>query len=157
MKLETAGRSMWRNFTEAKTEREMHDNQEVEEEIPRNEEDIGPEVIGVRGKSSNKRTEKQQSFRDRQYTSREAQKLRGRCHMTELTRICQDIYTMGVWPEDFLQSIIIPIKKKPNATACEDHRTISLLTHASKVMIRILTKRVGLQAKTEAIGGEVRR
>ena len=73
--------------------------------------------------------------------------------MTELTRICQDIYTTGVWPEDFLQSIIIPIKKKPNDTACEDHRTINLLTHASKVMIRILTKRVGLQAKTEAIGG----
>ena len=36
---------------------------------------------------------------------------------SELTRICQDIYTTGVWPEDFLQSIIIPIKKKPNATA----------------------------------------
>src|SRR6218665_3309543 len=71
--------------------------------------------------------------------------------MTELTRICQDIYTTGVWPEDFLQSIIIPIKKKPNATACEDHRTISLLTHASKVMIIILTKRI--QAKTEATGG----
>src|SRR6218665_3169629 len=71
--------------------------------------------------------------------------------MTELTRICQDIYTTGVWPEDFLQSIIIPIKKKPNATACEDHRTISLITHASKVMIRILTKRI--LAKTEAIGG----
>ena len=56
-----------------------------------------------------------------------------------------------MWPEDFLQSIIIPIKKKPNPTSCEDHRTISLLTHASKVMIRILAKRI--QAKTEAIGG----
>src|SRR6218665_155581 len=33
-----------------------------------------------RGKSSNKRTDKQQSFMDRQYTSRDAQKLRGRCH-----------------------------------------------------------------------------
>src|SRR6218665_3571266 len=72
--------------------------------------------------------------------------------MTELTRICQDIYTTGVWPEDFLQSIIIPIKKKPNATAFEDHRTISLLTHASKVMIRILTKRI--QAKAEANEGD---
>src|SRR6218665_2543933 len=36
--------------------------------------------------------------------------------MTELIRICQDIYTTEVWPEDFLQSIIIPIKKKRNAT-----------------------------------------
>src|SRR6218665_2461516 len=58
---------------------------------------------------------------------------------------------MSRYIHNFLQSIIIPIKKKPNATACEDHRTISLLTHVSKVMIRILTKRV--QAKTEAIGG----
>src|SRR6218665_3017640 len=46
--------------------------------------------------------------------------------MTALTRICQDIDTTGVWPEDFLQSIVIPIKKKPNATACEDHRTRAL-------------------------------
>jgi len=50
-----------------------------------------------------------------------------------------------------LQSIIIPIKKKPNAAACEDHRTFSHLTHASKFMIRILRKRI--QTKTEAIEG----
>ena len=74
--------------------------------------------------------------------------------MTELTRICQDIYTTGVWPEDFLQSIIIPIKKKPNATACLDHRTISLLTHASKVMIRILTKRVAMTEVIKGIGDD---
>jgi len=41
--------------------------------------------------------------------------------MTELTRICQDIYTQQEYDWRNLQSIIIPIKKKPNATACEDH------------------------------------
>src|ERR1043165_833317 len=66
----------------------------------------------------------------------------------ELVRICQDIYRTGVWPEDFLQTIVIPIKKKHNAVTCEDHRTISLLTHASKIMIKIITKR--LQSRAEA-------
>ena len=71
--------------------------------------------------------------------------------MKELIKICQDIYTTGIWPEDFLQAIIIPIKKKPNTTSCEEHRTISLLTHASKIMVRILAKRI--QGKVEPIGG----
>src|ERR1700733_8676094 len=48
----------------------------------------------------------------------------------------------------FLQTIMIPLRKKQNATSCEDYRTISLLTHASKIVIRIITRR--LQAKTEA-------
>lgn len=61
----------------------------------------------------------------------------------------RSIYTPGVWPQDFLQSIIIRMKNKPRATACEDHRTTSLLTHASKITIRMLTKRV--QAKKEAV------
>src|SRR6218665_3574050 len=119
MKLETDVEELYRS-----EDREMHDNQEVEEEIPRNKEDIIPA--------------------DMPKSLEEGA-------MTELTRLCQDIYTTGEWPENFLQSVIITIKKKLNATACEDHLTISLLTHASKVMIRILTKRV--QTKTEAIGG----
>src|SRR3984885_14147392 len=69
--------------------------------------------------------------------------------MKEIIKICQKIYTSGIWPEDYLQSIMVPIKKKPNASKCEDHRTISLITHAAKIMIRILTRRI--QAKTEAI------
>src|SRR6218665_2348929 len=73
MKLETVGRSMWRNFTEAKTEKCMI----TEKWRKRYHWTRG---TWGRGKSSNKRTKKQQSFRDRQYTSRDAQKLRGRCY-----------------------------------------------------------------------------
>jgi retron-type reverse transcriptase len=68
--------------------------------------------------------------------------------MNELVRLCQEIYDTGRWPEDFLQSIMIPMKKKKNATKCEDYRTISLLTHASKILLKIMAKRV--QAKAEA-------
>ena len=46
---------------------------------------------------------------------------------------------------------MIPIKKKNNATACKDHRTISLLPHAAKIMLKIITKRI--QAKVEADKG----
>jgi hypothetical protein len=69
----------------------------------------------------------------------------------ELVRLCQDIYNTGKWPEDFLQTIMIPIKKKNNATACKDHRTISLIPHAAKIMLKIITKRI--QAKVEAENG----
>ena len=123
---------------------------DVEEEIWEREEDIGPEVLGeeVRAAIKELKNNKAEGIDN---IPAEMLKSLEEGAMKELIGICQDIYTSGVWPEDFLQSIIIPIKKKPNATACEDHRIISLLTHASKIMIRILAKR--LQAKTEAIGG----
>jgi len=62
---------------------------------------------------------------------------------------CQNIYETGKWPADFLQTVIILLEKKPNATACSDFRTISLLGHAAKVLIRVLTKRI--EAKANAI------
>jgi len=52
------------------------------------------------------------------------------------------MYEQGKWPEDFVKSIMIPIPKKENATDCSDYSTISLIPHASKIMLRILTKRI---------------
>jgi len=43
---------------------------------------------------------------------------------------------------------MIPLKKKPNATTCEEYWTIRLLTHASKILLKVFTRR--LQAKVEA-------
>ena len=55
--------------------------------------------------------------------------------------LCKKIYQEGVWPKDFLQSVLVPLEKKKNAVRCEDFRTISLISHASKVVLRILAKR----------------
>ena len=44
---------------------------------------------------------------------------------------------------------MVPLKKKPNATGCSDHRTISLVVHASKILLKILTKRI--ESKVAAI------
>ena len=67
---------------------------------------------------------------------------------TELISICQQIYASGEWPKDFTQTVMIPIPKKANATECSDHRTISLTSHASKIMLKILTRR--MEGKVEA-------
>src|SRR6218665_1320293 len=71
--------------------------------------------------------------------------------LKKLIQLCQDIYRTGEWPEDFLQTILIPLKKKANAVRCEEYRTISLLAHASKVLLRVLTK--SSDKKTTAQGG----
>jgi hypothetical protein len=70
----------------------------------------------------------------------------------ELYEICKDIHERGEWPEDYLESIIIPIEKKQGAQECVDFRTISLITHASKIVMKILTYRV--ESKAESFLGE---
>jgi len=59
------------------------------------------------------------------------------------------IYSTGEWPNDFTETVIVPLQKKPNATECGDHHTISLISHASKILLNILTKR--LEAKVDSI------
>ena len=56
------------------------------------------------------------------------------------------MYDEGIWPEYFTRVVMIPLQKKPNAEECEDHRTISLIPHASKIMLKILTKRIESKA-----------
>ena len=42
------------------------------------------------------------------------------------------------WPQDWKMSVFIPIPKKGNPKECSNHRTIALISHASKVMLKIL-------------------
>ena len=55
-----------------------------------------------------------------------------------LHSICQQIWKTQQWPQDWKRSIFIPIPKKGNAKECSNYRTIALISHASKVMIKIL-------------------
>src|SRR5207248_220133 len=72
--------------------------------------------------------------------------------MHSLSKLCMEIYETGIWPEDFTKVVMIPIPKKVNATECADHRTISLISHASKILLKIITKR--LENKAEMIMGK---
>ena len=55
-----------------------------------------------------------------------------------LHSICQHIWTTQQWPQDWKMSVFIPIAKKGNAKKCSNYCTIALISHASKVMLKIL-------------------
>jgi hypothetical protein len=74
-------------------------------------------------------------------------KVLGEKAIKELVEMCKTVYNEGVWPEDFTRVVMIPLQKKPNALECGDHRTISLISHASKILLKILTKRIEAKAK----------
>ena len=55
-----------------------------------------------------------------------------------LHSICQQIWRTQQWPQDWKMSVFIPIPKKGNAKECSNYHTIALISHASKVMLKIL-------------------
>ena len=55
---------------------------------------------------------------------------------------CQQIWKTQQWPQDWKRSVFIPISKKGNAKECSNYRTIALISHASKVMLKILQARL---------------
>ena len=63
--------------------------------------------------------------------------------------ICQQIWKTQQWPQDWKRSISIPIPKKGNDKECSDYHTIVLISHASKVMFKILQARLQLYVNQE--------
>ena len=59
-----------------------------------------------------------------------------------LHSICQQIWKIQQWPQDWKRSVFIPIPKKGNAKECSNYCTIALISHASKVMLKILQARL---------------
>ena len=59
-----------------------------------------------------------------------------------LQSICQQIWETQQWPLDWKRSVFIPIPKKDNAKECSNYHTIALISHTSKVMLKILQARL---------------
>ena len=59
-----------------------------------------------------------------------------------LHSICQQIWKNQQWPRDWKRSVFIPIPKKGNAKECSSYHTLALISHASKVMLKILQARL---------------
>ena len=59
-----------------------------------------------------------------------------------LHSICQQIWKTQQWPQDWKRSVFIPIPKKGNAKECSNYHTVALISHASKVMLKILQVRL---------------
>ena len=59
-----------------------------------------------------------------------------------LRSVCQPIWRTQQWPQDWKMSVFIPIPKKGNAKECSNYHTIALISHTSKVMLKILQARL---------------
>ena len=59
-----------------------------------------------------------------------------------LHSICQQTWKTQQWPQDWKRSVFIPIPKKGNAKECSNYRTIALISHVSKEMLKILQARL---------------
>jgi len=69
-------------------------------------------------------------------------KLLGEGGLKIRTKLINTIYETGEWPKDFTEVTMIALKKKPQATNCSDHRTISLIAHTAKILKRRIEKKI---------------
>src|SRR2546425_2139896 len=60
----------------------------------------------------------------------------------QITRLINKIYQSGHIPEDLRESIFVPIPKVSKAPECSDFRTIALISHATKVLLHLIKRRI---------------
>ena len=66
--------------------------------------------------------------------------------------LCNKIYNEGEWPNEFMEAVLLPIPKKNNAKKCKEYRTISLISHTAKIILRILNRRLCSKMEEEQFG-----
>ena len=66
-----------------------------------------------------------------------------------LHSICQQIWKSQQWPQDWKRSVFIPIPKKGNPKECSNYHTIALISHTSKIMLKILQARLQQYVNSE--------
>ena len=64
-----------------------------------------------------------------------------------LTEICNRIWRTGEWPTPWIQSLNITLPEMGNLQLCQNYRTISLISHSSKVVLKVILNRLILQAE----------
>ena len=69
-----------------------------------------------------------------------------------LHSVCQQIWKTQQWPQDRKRSVFIPIPKKGNAKECSNYRTIALISHASKVVFKVLQTRLHQYVNRKFLG-----
>ena len=71
----------------------------------------------------------------------------GEAMISALTIICNKIWKTGEWPTPWTKSMIITLPKKGNLQICNNYRTISLISHPSNVLLKVLLNRLKPQAE----------
>jgi len=66
-----------------------------------------------------------------------------------ITALCQQVWESNVWPPEWKRSLFLPLLKKGDIRLCSNYRTITLIPHASKIMLRIIQGRLATYIKME--------
>ncbi len=64
-------------------------------------------------------------------------------------KLCDKIWRTTEWPTDWKRAVFILIPKKGNLKECSNHRTISLISHVSKILLKIINNRMKQRLDTE--------
>ena len=108
----------------------------------------GPPIINEEVELAIKKTKKHKSPGPDEIKVEEIKSL-GEFGTQKLTEIIAEIYETGEIPDNLTKSVFIALPKKSNATKCEQHRTISLMSHVTKIMLRVILSRVRNKTKPE--------
>ena len=74
------------------------------------------------------------------------------CLKKEILSLCNKIYNEDEWHEEFMEKVLLPILKKNNAKKCKEFRTISLISHTAKILLRILHRWLRSKMEEEQFG-----
>jgi len=66
-----------------------------------------------------------------------------------LLKLCEKIWNQVEWPKDWGKALFIPLPKKGDIQECSNHRTISLISHASKILLKVINNRMKLKLESE--------
>ena len=116
----------------------FHDDRGVKPEIKKDIE--GPEILKCEVQEAIRKMKKNKACGPDGITAEMIQALDD-FGVDKLTTVLNEIYNSGDIPEDLTKSIFITLPKKPGAIECELHRTISLMSHVTKIIMRILMQR----------------
>jgi hypothetical protein len=81
----------------------------------------------------------------------ELMKAAGKAAVTALTALCQQIWKSNVWPQEWRRSIFLPLPKQGELRLCSNYRTIALIPHASKILLKIIQGRLATYTEREIL------
>jgi len=79
----------------------------------------------------------------------------GKTVLDRMHRICVAIWATGEWPEEWTFSTFILLPKKGDLKQCANYRTIALVYHPSKILLRIILERIRVKTETEIADEQV--
>lgn len=123
-------------------------NDSRNEQEPNNNETSGPDILKEEVRSAIKQI-KQGKATGLDQIPAEIIKLFDEKRMQWITDIFNSIYRTGIIPKDWLKSEFITLPKKASAKTCEEHRTISLMSHLLKIFLKIIHKRIYKKCEEE--------